>query len=48
MQKQLTELTDVELKAIAYDLIVQLNVTQQQLNQINAELAKRLNVKSGE
>jgi len=43
MEKQLSDFTVVELKAIAYDLISQLEITQNNLKIIHQELTKRLN-----
>lgn len=42
MEKQLKDFTDIELKAMAYDHIAQLQVLQNNLNAINQELARRL------
>ena len=41
MEKKLTELTEVELKALAYDTIAQLQLHQNNLNVINQELSTR-------
>ena len=41
MEKTLDSLTEIELKALAYDTIAQLQSLQQNLQAINQELAKR-------
>ena len=41
MEKKLEDISDVELKAMAYDTLAQLQALQQNLNIINAELSKR-------
>lgn len=41
MEKTLESLTEIELKARAYDTIAQLQLLQQNLQAINAELVKR-------
>ena len=41
MEKKIEEFTDIELKAGAYDTIVQIQLLQQQLQMINNELGKR-------
>ena len=41
MERKLEELSDIELKALAYDTLAQLQMLQQNLNTINGELAKR-------
>lgn len=43
MDKQLQDLTVVELKAIAYDQMAQMELLQNNLRVINQELARRLN-----
>lgn len=42
MERKLEELSDIELKALAYDTLAQLQMFQQNLNVINTELAKRV------
>jgi hypothetical protein len=42
MEKQLSEFSIVELKALAYDQLVQLEVSQTNLRVINREISKRL------
>ena len=37
----LTKMTVIELKAVAYDLFVQLEVTQKNLQLVNQEIAKK-------
>jgi outer membrane protein TolC len=44
MDKQLSDLTVVELKALAYDQMAQLELCQNNLRVINQELSRRLNV----
>lgn len=44
MDKQLQDLTVVELKAIAYDQMAQMELLQNNLRVINQELSRRLNV----
>lgn len=41
MERKIEDLTDIELKALAYDTLAQLQVLQQNLNMINGELTKR-------
>lgn len=41
METNLQTLSDIELKALAYDHLVQLQQAQNNLNIINQELAKR-------
>ena len=41
MEKNLQTLSDIELKALAYDHLAQLQQLQNNLNLINQELAKR-------
>lgn len=41
MERKLEELSDIELKALAYDTLGQLQLHQQNLNAINTELARR-------
>ena len=41
MEKKLQDLTDVELKALAYDQFAQIQLCQNNLNAINGELARR-------
>ena len=41
MERKLEDLTIVEIKSIAYDTIIQLQMTQQNLQIINEELARR-------
>jgi hypothetical protein len=41
MQKQLKDFTEVELKALAYDNVAQLEQAQNNLKVINNELARR-------
>jgi hypothetical protein len=41
MERTLENLSDVELKAVAYDTLAQLQLFQQNIQVINAELAKR-------
>lgn len=41
MEKRLQDLTDVELKALAYDQLAQLQQCQNNLNVINGELSRR-------
>lgn len=41
MERKIEELSDIELKALAYDTLAQLQLFQQNLNVINGELAKR-------
>ena len=40
-QVDITKMTVEELKALAYDLIVQAQVTQQQITLVQQEIAKR-------
>jgi hypothetical protein len=42
MNKQLSEYTDIELKAIAYDELQKLQIAQNNIKIINDELAKRI------
>lgn len=42
MDKQLSEMTLIELKALAYDVIGTLERAQQNLRIINAEIEKRM------
>jgi hypothetical protein len=42
MERQISELSVVELKALAYDQMAQLQQCQNNINVINQELAKRL------
>lgn len=44
MEKKLEELSDIELKALAYDTLAQIQIHQQNLQAINNELAKRIKV----
>ncbi len=37
----ITKMTVVELKAVAYDLFVQLEITQKNLQAVNQEIAKK-------
>jgi hypothetical protein len=46
MDKQLSDLTVVELKALAYDQMAQLELCQNNLRVINQELSRRLNTVS--
>jgi D-mannonate dehydratase len=41
MEKQLKDLTDIEIKALCYDLLAQQQNIQQNLTILNQELAKR-------
>lgn len=41
MEKQLDHFTEIELKALAYDMLAQTQMAQQNLNAINAEFARR-------
>jgi hypothetical protein len=41
MNKQLSEYTDTELKAIAYDELQKLQIAQNNIRVINEELSKR-------
>jgi hypothetical protein len=41
MDKQLSEMSVIELKAVAYDLIANLEMIRNNLNAINQELFKR-------
>jgi hypothetical protein len=41
MEKKLEDFTDIELKALAYDILAQLQVSQRNLDAINGELSKR-------
>lgn len=43
MEKQLSDLTVIELKALAYDQLAQLELSQNNLKILNQELSKRLN-----
>lgn len=43
MDKQLSDFTVVELKALAYDQMAQLELCQNNLRVINQELSRRLN-----
>ena len=43
MERQLSDLTVVELKALAYDQMAQLDMIQNNLRVINQELSRRLN-----
>lgn len=43
MDKQLSDLTVVELKALAYDQMAQLEIIQNNLRVLNQELSRRLN-----
>lgn len=43
MDKQLSDFTVVELKALAYDQMAQLELAQNNLRVINQELSRRLN-----
>lgn len=43
MDKQLSDLTVVELKALAYDQMAQLELAQNNLRVINQELSRRMN-----
>lgn len=42
MEKKLTDFSDVELKAIAYDCLATIQNNQNTLNAINEELARRV------
>lgn len=42
MEKQISDLTTIELKALAYDQMAQLELSQNNLRIINQELSKRL------
>ena len=42
-QKDITKMTIEELKALAYDLIVMLQQTQNNINVVQAEIVKRQN-----
>ena len=41
MERKIEELSDIELKALAYDTLAQLQLFQQNLAALNNELAKR-------
>ena len=41
MERKLQDLSDIELKALAYDTLAQLQVLQNNLNTINGELNRR-------
>lgn len=41
MNKNIQEVSEIELKSIAYDIISQLQLLQNQLNAINSELVRR-------
>ena len=41
MERKVEELSEIELKAAAYDILAQIQMYQQQLNIINTELGKR-------
>lgn len=43
MERQLSDLTVVELKALAYDQMAQLEMAQNNLRVLNQELSRRLN-----
>jgi len=43
--KKLSEMTDTELKAIAYDHTISIRMSQENINLINQELAKRASQK---
>lgn len=42
MERQISDLTTVELKAIAYDQMAQIELAQNNLRAINQELSKRV------
>jgi hypothetical protein len=42
MERQITDLTVTELKAVAYDQMAQIELAQNNLRAINEELRKRL------
>lgn len=44
MERQLQDLTVVELKAIAYDQMAQIELSQNNLRVVNQELSRRLNI----
>ena len=44
MEKNLSEMSIVELKALAYDFMAQIEFSQQNLRNINLELSKRFDV----
>jgi hypothetical protein len=46
MEKQLSDLTVVELKAIAYDQMAQIELAQNNLRVVNQELSRRSNINS--
>ena len=41
MERKLEELSDIELKSLAYDTLVQLQLHQQNMQTINVELGRR-------
>jgi hypothetical protein len=41
MERKLQDLSDIELKALAYDTLAQLQLLQNNLNTINGELGRR-------
>ena len=41
MERKLQDLSDIELKAVAYDTLAQIQALQGQLNAINGELTRR-------
>ena len=41
METQLQKLTETELKALAYDMLAQIQLSQRNLDAINGELASR-------
>lgn len=43
MQKQLSDLTIIELKSLAYDQMVQIEICQNNLKILNEELNRKLN-----
>jgi hypothetical protein len=47
MEKRLQDLTDVEIKALCYDLIAQQQQTQNNLNVLNQELQRRAQSQQG-
>lgn len=42
MERKLQDLSDIELKALAYDTLAQLQLLQNNLNAINGELGRRV------
>ncbi len=47
MERKLQDIPDMELKALAYDHLAQLQALQNNLNAINAELNRRLQQQQG-